>query len=131
MNFTQTRPPQRDVQQGQQRQQGMPASPFESGGGADGGMGSVGSQGPLDRLFDGNVPGPGVGELEADYDVEKPWAIFLRGVTRVATGSGVPPIAEIVWGGGLGVAKLQRDGEGGLGSGGVTDVDPDDATGGE
>jgi hypothetical protein len=50
------------------------------------------------RLFDGDAPGPPLAELEADYDLPREVCIVLRGVLRVANGSGVPPIAEIMLG---------------------------------
>ena len=80
----------------------LPDSPFEpvdSGeemGGEEDLTGSAGS--PIDRLFDGDAPGPQVGELKADYEMPQWMAVLSRGVMRVATGSGVPPIAEILIG---------------------------------
>jgi hypothetical protein len=47
------------------------------------------------RLFDGNAS---VGELQADYDLNREIAVPLRGVMRIADGDGVPPIAEIILG---------------------------------
>ncbi len=79
----------------------LPDSPFESvegdGGGIDGDE-ELGGGSPMDRLFDGNAPGPSVGELKADYEMPQWMAVLSRGIMRVATGSGVPPIAEIVIG---------------------------------
>lgn len=56
------------------------------------------ADGPIDRLFDGDAPGPQVRELRDQYDMPQWAAIISRGIMRVATGSGVPPIAEILIG---------------------------------
>jgi len=74
--------------------------------------------GPVDRggswfekLFDGDAVGPTVQELEADYDLPKEISVILRGVLRVSTGSGVPPIAEIALGAFMWVTKQQSSGD--------------------
>ena len=59
------------------------------------------------KLFDGDALGPSVQELEADYDLPKEISVILRGVLRVSTGSGVPPIAEIALGAFMWVTKQQ------------------------
>lgn len=74
-----------------------------------------GGQGPgswVGRLFDGDAPGPALQELEADYDLPREICIALRGVLRVANGSGVPPIAEIM----LGIVIYVMTGETGEGA---------------
>lgn len=90
----------------------QPDSPFEptdAPTGPEGPETSVeASGGPLDRLFDGDAHGPPVQEIESNYGIEGPWAIFLRGAVRTATGSGIPPIFELALGGGLGFVQLQR-----------------------
>lgn len=86
------------------------------GGGAEGpsggntGFGSS-STGPLDRLLDGDAQGPPTSELQRDYSVGNAPAIMLRGVLRTATGSGVPPIAEILMGGFLWLKQNQESAE--------------------
>lgn len=75
------------------------------------GMGFGSAGGPLDRLFDGDCPGPSVGEIEMNYGLSKHWAVFMRGVVRVATGSGIPPIVEIAFGGALAFLNSQKAGK--------------------
>jgi len=53
---------------------------------------------PLSRLFDGNADGPTTGELQTEYSLDRAEAVTGRGILRVATGSGVPPVAEILLG---------------------------------
>jgi hypothetical protein len=101
----------------------LPDSPFQpidsetDDMGAGSGMEDTNTAGsPLDRLFDGSAPGPQVGELKADYDMPQWLAVLSRGIMRVATGDGVPPIAEIVIGGVMGAMgmdglSLSRDGD--------------------
>lgn len=67
------------------------------------------STGPVDRLFDGDAPGPEVNELKADYDMPQWLAVLSRGIMRVATGGGVPPIAEILIGGIMGILGSDMD----------------------
>jgi len=77
-------------------------------GGMDGGSGGGfpgGADGPMRRLFDGNADGPSTTELEAEYGLERWQSVFGRGILRTATGTGVPPVAEILLGGFMGVAK--------------------------
>lgn len=50
------------------------------------------------KLFDGDADGPPLAELERDYDLPREICIVLRGVLRTASGSGVPPVAEILLG---------------------------------
>lgn len=64
---------------------------------------------PMDRLFDGSAPGPAVGELKADYEMPQWLAVTSRGIMRVATGDGVPPIAEIVIGGAMGAMSSDME----------------------
>lgn len=64
---------------------------------------------PLERLFDGSAPGPSIGELRSDYEMPQWAAVIARGTMRTATGSGVPPIAEIAIGGIMGLLKAQDD----------------------
>lgn len=64
---------------------------------------------PLGRLLDGNATGPAVSELESDYGIGKPWSIGLRGIVRAATGSGIPPLAEISLAGVMGAYRLQEE----------------------
>jgi hypothetical protein len=61
------------------------------------------SGGPIDRLFDADAPGPSVDELRGEYQMPRWAAIVSRGVMRVATGSGVPPVAEIIIGAVMGL----------------------------
>jgi len=80
----------------------------------DGGQGGLtGGSGPVGRLFDGNAEGPDVPTLQGDYGLSRPWAMVCRGTLRVATGTGVPPIFEIVAGAGMGVMQAQ-DGASGV-----------------
>ena len=89
-----------------------PASPFELEG-EPGGPEPATAGSPAERLVDGSAPGPGVPELQGQYGLDHPWAIALRGCCRVATGDGVPPAFEILFGTGLGVYGLtQGDGSG-------------------
>jgi len=68
------------------------------------------ASGPLSRLFDGNADGPQVPELMQQYGIaSRPIAIACRGCVRVGTGSGIPPIAEIVIGGVLLFLSMQSD----------------------
>jgi len=60
------------------------------------------------KLFDGDAVGPSVDELEADYGLPKEISVILRGVLRVSTGSGVPPVAEIALGAFMWVTKQQK-----------------------
>lgn len=62
------------------------------------GAGAFSGEGPIARLFDGSAPGPDVAELRADYDLPRPLAMIARGVLRVASGDGVPPIFDILMG---------------------------------
>jgi len=88
----------------------------EADAGAFDGSFDSGSDGPVARLFDGDADGPSVQELEADYSLPKAPAIALRGVLRVATGSGIPPAAEILLGGVMWViqADATNDDDGGI-----------------
>jgi len=63
------------------------------------------------KLFDGDAVGPTVAELEADYDLPKEISVILRGVLRVSTGSGVPPVAEIALGAFMWVTKHKGSGD--------------------
>jgi hypothetical protein len=67
----------------------------------------------LKRLFDGSLPGPQVGQLEADYEMDKWLALVSRGALRVGPGdgSGVPPIVEIIGGAALGARKMDTGDE--------------------
>jgi len=78
--------------------------------------------GPMNRLFDGNATGPSVDELRMDYGVGREWAISLRGIMRVATGSGVPPAVEIVMGAVMALVG-QAQSDGGLSLGGDSSDD--------
>lgn len=100
-------------------------SPFE--GGAGDGAGDLDGEpgdpagagaGVIGRLFDGSVRGPTVDELKMDYGLSFPWAISLRGLVRVSTGTGVPPIFEILMGSILATVRAARDGD----EGGAIDV---------
>lgn len=98
----------------------LPDSPFEpvdSGGdmGGEEELSGGGGGSPMDRLFDGDAPGPQVGELKADYEMPQWMAVLSRGIMRVATGSGVPPIAEILIGMVMGVmgSEMNLGGVGG------------------
>jgi len=77
-------------------------------GGDEGGAG-LGFDGPVGRLFDGDAPGPEVGQLRADYEMPQWMAVAARGVLRVATGSGVPPVFEILVGSVMGIMQAQDD----------------------
>jgi len=86
----------------------MADSPFEdvSGGDSDPAMDANGGltpsgDGPMARLFDGDAPGPAVDEIRHDYGFPRWAAMVARGTLRVATGSGIPPAFEIVFGSGL------------------------------
>jgi len=71
-----------------------------------------GGSGPLSRLLDGNADGPQVPELMQQYGISsRPIAIACRGCVRVGTGSGIPPLAEIVIGGVLLFLSQQSDSE--------------------
>lgn len=81
----------------------VPDSPFEpvdedteDPTGMDSGGLSGPAGNPISRAFDGSVDGPPVSKFEQDYGLEQPEAIGLRGVVRMATGSGVPPIGELL-----------------------------------
>jgi len=64
----------------------------------------------FEKLFDGDALGPTVAELEADYDLPKEVSVMLRGILRVASGSGVPPIAEIALGAFMYLTKQRQGG---------------------
>lgn len=83
----------------------------EAAGGAAGGMaGGMGGGGTIiDRLFDGSAPGPAVPQLMQQLGLERPHAMIARGVMRVSTGDGVPPIAEILIGMVLTVMNAQQE----------------------
>lgn len=67
------------------------------------------ASGPLSRLLDGNADGPQVPELMQQYGIaSRPVAIACRGCVRVGTGSGIPPLAEIVIGGVLLFLSMQN-----------------------
>jgi len=68
------------------------------------------SQGPIQRLFDGNADGPPTTQIESDYGVDSPWSLCIRGLVRTATGDGVPPVVEIVLGAGMGLIARQQSG---------------------
>lgn len=71
-----------------------------------------GGSGPLSRLLDGDADGPQVPELMQQYGIgSRPIAIACRGCVRVGTGSGIPPLAEIVIGGVLLFLSQQSDSE--------------------
>jgi hypothetical protein len=65
----------------------------------------VSDQGIMGRLFDGSAPGPSAQQVQADYGLSQGWAIGLRGAIRVASGDGVPPIFELIFGPGMELAK--------------------------
>jgi len=70
------------------------------------------ASGPLSRLLDGDADGPQVPELMQQYGISsRPIAIACRGCVRVGTGSGIPPLAEIVIGGVLLFLSQQSDSE--------------------
>jgi hypothetical protein len=75
-------------------------------------------EGIIARAFDGGRDGPTVSELREQYGVGREAGIAGRGVARMATGAGVPPILEIATGATLGALKLSNDG-------GPLDRDPD------
>jgi hypothetical protein len=82
------------------------------------------SDGPMERLFDGGAPGPAVDELRRDYDLPRSLAICGRGIVRVGTGDGVPPVAEII--GGSIMAMLEhRDGSDESTAGELAEVEPE------
>lgn len=88
---------------------------------------------PMGRLFDGNAQGPSTTELKADYGVPQWLAITLRGILRVATGEGVPPLFEITFGGAMGAYKYADSadlGDSGGDSGASGDVEVTAADGG-
>jgi len=92
-----------------------PFSASDSMNDGDGGQTGIGGgSGPVGRLFDGNAEGPDVPTLQGDYGLSRPWAMVCRGTLRVATGSGVPPIFEIVAGSAMGLMAAQ-DGDGASG----------------
>jgi hypothetical protein len=80
------------------------------------------SDGILSRAFDGNRDGPTVSDLKNEYGLGREMAIAGRGITRMATGGGVPPAFEIVVGSVLGALKLSEDG-------GPLDREPDAGAG--
>lgn len=71
--------------------------------------GSDESTGWVARLWDGSADGPTVRELREDYDLPRWGLLGLRGILRVATGDGVPPIAEILLAGVLFVLEGNRE----------------------
>jgi len=115
---------------------GLSDNPFTDGA-DDGPTETTATGGPLKRLFDGDAPGPSTVELEQEYGMNKHQAVAGRGVLRTATGSGVPPIFEILFGGAMWVMKAR--GEEGISIGGSDDdggggrpgVDPATADPGE
>jgi hypothetical protein len=68
------------------------------------------SQSWFEKLLDGDAPGPTIQELQSTYEFPKEVSIVMRGVLRVSSGSGVPPIAEIILGAVLWVTKQQNGG---------------------
>jgi len=94
----------------------MSDSPFtEEPNGLDGdipadGPSPNGSQSWFEKLLDGDAPGPSIQELQSTYEFPKEVSIVMRGVLRVSSGSGVPPIAEIILGSVLWVTKQQQSG---------------------
>lgn len=95
------------IMEGKRMTDELPDSPFQpiNDDSSDdmGGMDdAAGSGSPMERLLDGSAPGPSVQELRADYSMPQWLAVMSRGIMRVATGEGVPPIAEIVIGGVMG-----------------------------
>jgi len=74
----------------------------------DGGPAASGSQSWFEKLLDGDAPGPSIQELQSTYEFPKEVSIVMRGVLRVSSGSGVPPIAEIILGSVLWVTKQQN-----------------------
>jgi len=67
-----------------------------------------GSKSWFEKLLDGDAPGPSIQELQSTYEFPKEVSIVMRGVLRVSSGSGVPPIAEIILGSVLWVTKQQQ-----------------------
>ena len=76
----------------------------------DGGPAPTGSKSWFEKLLDGDSPGPSIQELQSTYEFPKEVSIVMRGVLRVSSGSGVPPIAEIILGSVLWVTKQQNGG---------------------
>ena len=66
------------------------------------------SSGITQRLFDGSLTGPSISELKADYELPYHWAVAARGTIRTATGVGVPPVFEIVFGTAMGLVKTMN-----------------------
>jgi hypothetical protein len=64
-----------------------------------------------------------VGQLQTDYGLGHEWAVAMRGIVRVATGSGIPPIAEILMGSIMAMLKAQKSGDSGLGGLGAGEAD--------
>jgi hypothetical protein len=89
----------------------QPESPFESID-AEPGDSSITSGGVVRRLFDGDASGPSLEQLRSDYNLSLHWGLFTRGTIRTASGSGIPPIAEIIMGGILGTVKAIKYREG-------------------
>jgi len=76
----------------------------------EGGPAASGSKSWFEKLLDGDAPGPSIQELQSTYEFPKEVSIVMRGVLRVSSGSGVPPIAEIILGSVLWVTKQQNAG---------------------
>lgn len=89
----------------------QPDSPFQPVDGEPGDT-SVTSSGALGRLFDGTAGGPSLEQIRSDYNLSLHWGMFTRGTVRAATGTGIPPIAEIVMGAILGTVKAVKYREG-------------------
>jgi len=68
------------------------------------------SDGPLDRLFDGDASGPSTRELQQEYGLDRNQSVAGRGILRVATGSGVPPVFEILFGSVMWVMQQRTNG---------------------
>lgn len=66
--------------------------------------------GIISRAFDGDRDGPSVSELRDQYGLGREAGIAGRGIARMATGAGIPPILEIATGAGLATLKLSNDG---------------------
>jgi hypothetical protein len=64
--------------------------------------------GIMQRAFDGDRDGPTVDSLKSDYGLSQESAIAGRGLVRMGTGSGVPPVFELGLGGGL-LALRERE----------------------
>jgi len=114
---------------------GLSDNPFADGA-DDGATDATPTGGPLQRLFDGDAPGPSTTDLETEYGMSKHPAVAGRGILRTATGSGVPPIFEILFGAGMWFMAAR--GEEGIsigsdddGGGGRPGVDPATADPGE